>query len=171
MKSADLGGAVPDFLELEEQLVGVTSGRPQNSRPLSLRTVESRVWWASKVGRTSIIRTRSTASPYRLQCSPRPSQPTTLSTLVPDGRTGPWSVPAGGPPHDSDSHERRARRLACGECVKGLRPFQSAVGIGVFPIFTAASFSTGFITSSVEMMCVNYTLHILVPLAIGVPVR
>ena len=41
--------------------------------------------------------------------------------------------------------------------MKGLRPFQAAAGIGVFPISTDASFSTGFITGSVETICVNHT--------------
>lgn len=38
LRLADPGGLVGDAFELEEQLVGVLIGRPQNWRPLSLST-------------------------------------------------------------------------------------------------------------------------------------
>lgn len=48
----DLGGAVLDRLELQEQLVGWRSGRPQNSRPLSDSTTSILASAFSKVGMT-----------------------------------------------------------------------------------------------------------------------
>ena len=55
LRPSDLRGAVLDLLELEEQLVGVRSGRPQTSRPLSDSMVAILSLWASKLGSTSLF--------------------------------------------------------------------------------------------------------------------
>ena len=56
LRSPDLRGPVLDVLELQEELVGGLSGRPQYSRPLSLRMVRIFTPCSSKKGSTWLFR-------------------------------------------------------------------------------------------------------------------